>query len=120
MGFVMRFWAWGPVHSSPYLLNPQPQACPVVSTASIEPCGPVLAKNAMLTWGGNSTLTGVSVDVIVPSPSSPYSLLPHASTPPLILSAYHALFAVATWTMSPPAVKGVISGTEKLSVAWPQ
>ena len=84
-----RCWWRLPRHSSPPPLKPQPQTCPVVSTAWPVSYGmTLLGSEAILTPAGKRTRTGLVKEFLVlPLPSWPWLPIPHAYTVPLTSSA---------------------------------
>ncbi len=55
-----------------------------------------------------TTLTGVALDAVVPSPSWPEELLPQHLTPPVFVSAHVCVAAPAIWVTS--LVLGITTG----------
>src|SRR5262245_55072371 len=87
---------------------PQPQTCPVVSTARAVSNGMTLVgSEAIFTPAGKRTRTGVSKELwIRPSPSWPWLPSPHAYTVPSSSSAYSVEFEVATCATGPGSCIG--------------
>src|SRR5262245_19721274 len=82
---------------------PQPQTCPLVSTAKAVSNGMTLmGSEAIFTPAGKRTFTGlVKESRVRPSPSWPWLPTPHAYTRPSVSSAYSVEFELATCATGP-------------------
>src|SRR5262245_21765615 len=82
---------------------PQPQTCPLVSTAKAVSNGMTLmGSEAIFTPAGKRTFTGlVKESRVRPSPSWPWLPTPHAYTRPSVSSAYSVEFEDATCATGP-------------------